>query len=340
VGEHSAATYLRETADLWNANIERWTYASGGELAQSLAIEGYYVRIAPLEDDGGLPMRSRVLRLKNREASVADEPAGAIVSPDALALVRFGLRRADDPRILSTITAIDAVLKTQTATGPVWHRYVEDGYGEHADGSPFNGTGIGRGWPLLAGERGHYELAAGNRAAAERLLETMARQTSEGGLLPEQVWDAADIPEQELFNGKPAGSAMPLAWAHAEYLKLARSLEAEFVVDTPPQVVQRYVIDQVMSHFSSWRFNNKCRSIPAGTCLRVETLAPAEVVWTADAWATVNALDTMNPGLGVHVADLPTEALLPAAAVEFTFRWRESGTWEGNNFRVVIAPSA
>ncbi|HEY5477165.1 MAG TPA: glycoside hydrolase family 15 protein, partial [Tepidiformaceae bacterium] len=246
-GSHKEATYLRETADLWNANIERWTYASGGAFAQSLAIDGYYVRIAPEGEDGGLPMVRRLVRLKNRDFALADEPAGTIVSPDALALVRFGLRRADDPRILSTIVAIDAVLKTQTATGPVWHRYVGDGYGEHEDGRPFDGTGVGRGWPLLAGERGHYELAAGNRAAAKALLETMARQTSEGGLLPEQVWDAADIPALELFNGKPAGSAMPLAWAHAEYVKLARSLEAGSVFDTPPQTIQRYLIDKVTS---------------------------------------------------------------------------------------------
>jgi glucoamylase len=336
-GAHGEAQYLRETADLWNANIERWTYASGGDFAQSLAIDGYYVRIAPEADDNAAPLAQRTLRLKNRESAFADEPAGTIVSPDALALVRFGLRRADDPRIVSTIAAIDAVLKTETATGPVWHRYVDDGYGEHEDGRPFDGTGVGRGWPLLAGERGHYELAAGNRVGAEMLLQTMARQTSEGGLLPEQVWDAADIPEQELFNGKPAGSAMPLAWAHAEYLKLARSLEAGFVVDTPPQAIQRYVVDDMKSTLASWRFNNKCRSISAGSLLRVETLAPAEIVWTADEWATVNTLETVNPGLGVHVADLPTQALPPGAMVEFTFHWREPNTWEGENFRVAMA---
>jgi glucoamylase len=281
-------------------------------------------------------MVRRLVRLKNRDFALADEPAGTIVSPDALALVRFGLRPADDPRILSTIVAIDSVLKTETATGPVWHRYVGDGYGEHEDGRPFDGTGVGRGWPLLAGERGHYELAAGNRVAAKLLLETMARQTSEGGLLPEQVWDAADIPGLELFNGKPAGSAMPLAWAHAEYVKLARSLEAGSVFDTPPQTIQRYLIDKVTSNLTAWRFNNKCRSSPAGSRLRVETLAPAEIIWTADEWATVNALDTMSPGLGVHVADLPTETLVPDATVEFTFRWREANTWEGKNFRVAI----
>ena len=108
-------------------------------------------------------------------------PAAAIVSPDALALVRFGLRSADDPRILDTVEVIDALLKTETATGPVWHRYNDDGYGEHEDGAPFDGTGIGRGWPLLTGERAHYELAAGRTAQARRLLGVMeARRAREG----------------------------------------------------------------------------------------------------------------------------------------------------------------
>lgn len=89
------------------------------------------------------------------------------MSPDALALVRFGLRAADDPRILNTVRVIDALLKVDLPAGPCWHRYNDDGYGEHEDGRPFDGTGVGRAWPLLTGERAHYELAAGNRVRAE-----------------------------------------------------------------------------------------------------------------------------------------------------------------------------
>ncbi len=342
-GERDEAKYLLETADIWNANVERWTYASGSELASSLGIDGYYVRIAPESEDGGMPMARRTLQLKNREAAFTDVSTASIVSPDALALVRFGLRRADDPHIVSTVVAIDALLKTDTATGPVWHRYVGDGYGEHEDGRPFDGTGVGRGWPLFAGERGHYELAAGNRDAAKGMLDTMRRQTSEGGLLPEQIWDANDIPELELFNGKPAGSAMPLAWAHAEYLKLARSLEDGAVIDTPQQVLQRYAVNAVGSNLTSWRFNNKCRSLPTGSRLRIETLAPADVVWTADNWATVNKKESARPQLGMHVSDIPTETLTPGSNVEFTLFWREPKTWEGRNFTVdviVSTPSA
>ena len=91
-----------------------------------------------------------------------------MISPDALALVRFGLRAPDDPRILNTIKVIDALLRVKLPQGPCWYRYNGDGYGEHEDGSPFDGTGIGRPWPLLAGERAHYELAAGTSASGGR----------------------------------------------------------------------------------------------------------------------------------------------------------------------------
>jgi glucoamylase len=246
-GEAPSARYLRETADAWNANIERWTYVTGTELAQRVGVEGHYVRIGPPEVADAASPTDGFVPIKNRPPGESSAPAAYIVSPDALALVRFGLRAADDPRILNTVRTIDATLRTEIATGPVWHWYNGDGYGEHEDGRAFDGTGIGRGWPLLAGERAHYELARGDRAEATRLLRVMAGQTSPGGLIPEQVWDAADIPERELFNGHPSGSAMPLVWAHAEYVKLLRSLKDGRVFDMLPQTVQRYQVEKVAS---------------------------------------------------------------------------------------------
>jgi glucoamylase len=139
--------------------------------------------------------------IKNRPAWDEMQSPENIISTDALALVRFGIRKADDPRIVNTVKIIDSILKTETATGPVWHRYNHDGYGEHSDGSPFDGTGTGRGWPLLSLERGHYELALGNKDKALELIRTVKNQTSPGGLLPEQIWDEKDIPERGLHYG-------------------------------------------------------------------------------------------------------------------------------------------
>ena len=159
--EPEAAEFLRQMADTWNDNIERWTYAVNSDLARQLKVEGYYVRIAPLDGDGAASPLQGFVPIKNRPMDRSTARAVEIVSPDALALVRFGLRAPDDPRMLNTIKVIDELLRANLPQGPGWYRYNGDGYGEHEDGSPFDGTGIGRPWPLLAGERAHFELAAG-----------------------------------------------------------------------------------------------------------------------------------------------------------------------------------
>ena len=231
----------RATADSWNASIEHYTYVRDTPLARQCGVDGYYVRIGssnPADRDN--PTGGQV-QVKNRGGEAQYIDRSALVSVDALALVRFGLRSAHDPKILNTVKVIDAVLKCETNTGATWLRYNEDGYGEHADGSAYDGTGIGRGWPLLAGERAHYEIAAGNFDEAARLAAVMRAQAHAGAMLPEQIWNAADIPELELFNGEPTGSAMPLVWAHSEYVKLLRSLKERRVFDCPPQALARYV---------------------------------------------------------------------------------------------------
>ncbi len=335
-GESGAAGYLRETADAWNALIERWTYVQDTELSRRIGVDGYYVRISPPDTAEAASPKDGFVPIKNRPLNQSELPCSAVVSPDALSLVRFGMRSANDPRIVNTVQVIDALLKTQTATGPVWHRYDEDGYGEHEDGSPFDGTGIGRGWPLLAGERGHYELAAGNVDQARSLLRVMAAQTSPGGLLPEQVWDAADLPELELFNGHPSGSAMPLVWAHAEYVKLLRSLDEGHIFDLPPQTYERYVTRSTPSRFTPWRFNQKCRTMALGQVLRIETLTPAVVRWSSDNWTTVVDQQTTDSGLGLHRVDLPTTRLPIGSTVVFTFYSPDAGRWEAKNYTVDV----
>jgi glucoamylase len=168
------AVFLRETADAWNAGIESWLYVSGTALAKTCGVQGYYVRLAgEAEHDLSAPGRGRVA-VRNRPANEAELPGDDLVGPDALALVRFGLRAAGDPRILDTIKVIDHLTRVDLPQGPVWHRYNNDGYGEHHDGRPFDGTGHGRAWPLLTGERAHYAIAAKDLNEAERLRETIA----------------------------------------------------------------------------------------------------------------------------------------------------------------------
>lgn len=335
-GEPAVAAYLRETADCWNACIERWIYVSGTELSRRIGVAGHYVRVAPPGAEDGEEAATARIPIKNRSAGSSTAPPENVVSPDALALVRFGLRAPDDPRVLDTLKVIDAMLRLDTPAGPAWYRYNDDGYGEHEDGSPFDGTGVGRPWPLLTGERAHYELAAGHREEALKLLRALAGFANEGGLLPEQIWDAADLPERFLLFGRPAGSAMPLVWAHAEYLKLLRSLRDGRVFDMPPQTVERYVRAQVGSTLHPWRFNHRCRTMPAGRTLRIELLAPAIVRWSADGWRSFADAATRDTGLGAHLVDLPTAELVRGSAVVFTFRWPAADRWEGADFRVEV----
>jgi glucoamylase len=234
--------------------------------------------------------------------------------------------------------AIDHLVRVELPQGPCWYRYSDDGYGEHPDGRPFDGTGIGRPWPLLIGERAHVELAAGRMDEACRLQRVFRDCANASGLLPEQSWDADNIPDRELVRGRPAGSAMPLVWAHAEYVKLLRSLSDNHVFDMPPQTVKRYLESESATSLRSWRFNHKCRELPVGKTLRIELPAPAQLHWSSDGWQTFCETPTTDSHLGIHFADLKTDQLSVGSAIDFTMRWLPSNEWEGFDFRIKVTP--
>ncbi len=333
-GAPDQGQFLRETADAWNEAVDELTYVRGTELAQQFGVDGYYLRLTP-------PRRIEVAETGDLRVSLPNLPLGRrspkavdLVSPDALALVRFGLRAADDPRILDTVKVIDGTLRQTMCTGPGWRRSTRDAYGEKADGSPYKTSGIGRSWPLLAGERGHYELAAGNREGALELLKTMGRQTSECGLLPEQVWDAEDLPERELFNGKPTGSGMPLVWAHAEYIKLLRSLHDGAVWDAVPQTRARYVDSKHPASFQIWRPAQRRGYVTAGKDLRVDLEFAARVVWKTA--GRQQSLATEDSGLGLHTVVLPLRSLAAGTAIRVSVQPLERGTGASDAFVVRI----
>ncbi|MGZ4054968.1 MAG: glucan 1,4-alpha-glucosidase [Bacteroidia bacterium] len=333
--EPKIAEYLRETADAWNSSVERWTYITGSDLAKFVGVDGYYVRIKKDSFDSDENCTD-MLKISNRPPGENICPANEMVSPDALALVRYGLRAADDPLILNTIKVIDATLKFENALGPVWYRYNGDGYGEHVNGSPFDGTGIGRPWPLLTGERAHYEVAAGNYTYAQKLLKTFENYANETGLFPEQIWDAEDIPELGLYTGKASGGAMPLVWAHSEYIKLCRSIKAKKVFDMPPQTQQRYVVEKKASAIFIWNFNAQYKSIPKGKVLRIECLTSATVRWSKNSWKTSKEIHTVDSGLGIHYADLPVSDLEYEQQIDYTFYWHDAQIYENENYLLKI----
>jgi glucoamylase len=315
LGKHREAEFLHEVADAWNEAIDDYTYATDTELARKYAVPGYYLRIAPPKASSR-PLGTLILKVPDKPFGNRAHRAVNVVSPDALMLVRMGLRRADDPRMVSTVKVIDGELKREMSTGAGWVRSSYDGYGEHEDGAPFDGQGIGRCWPLLAGERGHYALAAGDREGALTLLRTMARQTSECGMLPEQVWDQADIPSRGLYNGHPTGSGMPLAWAHAEYVKLLRSLHEGRVWDMPQTTARRYLDAGTRSDLTLWTPKENRTWLTAGKRLQVMVDYEGSVHWTGPGKSTGETPLQERP-LGFYTAPLPTEAFPSKSRFEF-----------------------
>jgi len=320
-------------ADNWNARLDDWTVAKDTPLARRFGTRGYYIRTAPADALVHEGAQAEHILIKNRAVN-PDLPAEEQIGTDFLQLVRYGLRRADDPVILDSLGIVDRLLKTDTPNGPVWHRYNGDGYGEHDDGSAFDGTGRGRGWPLLTGERGHYALLAGEDPLS--YLDAMAAMTGPAGLLPEQVWDREPVPEYHLEPGKPSGSAMPLVWAHGEFIKLCYSRALGYPVDRPVATWSRYQGRRPKLSHTLWgpRYHPKC--VPAGNRFTIAIRAPACVHWGVNGWQAVRDNDTRDTGLDVYTVELPLAGLNVGETVQFTFYWLDRKRWEGRDYEVKI----
>ncbi|HEX7002049.1 MAG TPA: glycoside hydrolase family 15 protein [Trueperaceae bacterium] len=307
--EGDDAAFALSLADYWNERIEDWTYAERTDLCSAAGVPGYYVRIAPPPADGGL--RGRVdVRNRDSDPVLATE----LVSLDFLYLSRLGLRAALDPRMVSSLTVAERCLRVDTPCGVSYHRYNGDGYGEHEGGGPYDGTGVGRAWPLLTGERGHYALQAGEDPTP--YLEAMARMTGPGGLIPEQVWDAEAVPEKGLFPGKPTGSAMPLVWAHAEFLKLLHARDTGRPIELLDVVRRRYASKRPSAATWHWRADAPFDSLPAGRSLSIEGAEPFEITVHGDA-GSPSTRRSRPTGLGMHAVRLEAQELARHAEVTF-----------------------
>jgi glucoamylase len=320
-------------ADFWNDRVETWTAVRGTALAARLGVEGYYIRVAPPEVLTDPDSLQSILNIKNRKHDAAVR-ADEEISIDFLQLVRFGLRGADDPLIRDSIVVADALLKVDTPNGPAWHRYNGDGYGEHNDGRPFDGSGRGRAWPLLIGERGHYEVVAGNDPAP--YLGAMAAMTGPGGMMPEQVWDSVPIPERRLFPGRPTGSAMPLAWTHAEFVKLMISRHLGYPFDRPSAVWRRYGGVRPEAKRAIWCLHAPIGRIDDGTALFIALPRAARIHWGTNGWQNAADGETQDAGLGLHGFEIGAAALAEARSIDFTFAWRDTQNWVGRDFHVVV----
>lgn len=261
----SADTYLK-TADDWQANIEKWTATTNGPYGDG----HYYLRLTQGHPDAG-----EKIELNNGAGTFKESE---IVDAGFLELVRLGIKPADDPLIKKSVEVVDKQISVDTPNGEGFYRYSHDGYGEMDDGRRWNFdgkyTGKGRLWALLSGERGQYELAQYVNAKskefnpptgksnykaelqhsglllshAQSRLDAMLGFANEGLMIPEQVWDKKEVPANrdrefvpELKFGEGTGSATPLAWSMAQFIRLAMNLKAGRNLDTPQVVYDRYV---------------------------------------------------------------------------------------------------
>jgi glucoamylase len=300
-GEHVAASHLRAVADYWNDRVESWCTTAAGQ----------YVRLSSDPDQ---------------------RPSGGAIAPEFLELVRYGLRRPKDERIMRSLQAVDSSLKVSLPAGPSWRRYEGDEYGEHDDGSPWDGTGRGRAWPVLTGERARHFFAMGLPAAEMvRTLEGFAGQSL---MLPEQLWDAADIPSRGLQLGRPNGSASPLGWAHAEYLELLTSIALAGFPDIVLPARRRYTEVPPQEPAFIWSHRHQIARIVAGRRLRVQLPRPGSVHYTFDEWKTFSEVEATDTTLGVWVAEIPCNKLSPGTDFAWTAHYVTG--WEGKNFTLTV----
>ena len=166
----------------------------------------------------------------------------------------------------------------------------------------------------------------------------MEQFASSTGLLPEQVWDEADKPEAFMFLGKPTGSAMPLMWAHAEYIKLLRSVSDGKVYDSIPEVRQRYLGDRPdRKRVEVWKPDWRLQFLRMNSVLRVQANEPFSLHWSSDGWKSVNDIESTVNALAIDFVDLPaTVSLSKNDRVLFTFFWRSTNRWEGRDYDVTV----
>ena len=264
-GDPAHARLYQATADDFARNIKAWTVTTNGPFTTTLNVPSYFIRIAKAAD----PNSPDPVSLGNGSTTVDQR---SLIDAGFLELVRLGVLPASDPVIRSSVTVVDDTIERTTPNGPGFYRYGTtptesvDGYGDcfqpsgsscTVPGAPWppTDTGTGHLWPVLSGERGEYEVAAGSASDfsfAGKLLTSMRKMTSGQGLEPEQAWEDPDLAASPygtdptiasigFTDGEPAGSASPLTWAQAQYARLALDLSAGRNLETPAIVSDRYV---------------------------------------------------------------------------------------------------
>ena len=336
------ASFLETYADWIEGNLDRWTTTTEGVLHPD--VKYHYMRINP--PAVGEPFHNDwvepgFIHIANRAPDEKyDFEAREVIDAGFLELVRYGIRRADDPLIIDSLKVVDKCLKIETPYGDSWRRYNHDGYGQRKDGGPFEHWGQGRAWPLLGGERAHYELAAGKDV--DSFITALEKFSSVGGMMPEQIWDHADLPSEGLYLGRSAGSAQPLVWAHSEYVKLLRSKSDGRMFDLISAVEDRYAKPAEERTFTSlievFQTTRQVTQMVAGLMLRIMDAKRFRVTYTLDDWATQATVESRTVGYPGSYADIGTTPE-HAGKIIFTLYWPAEDRWLGRNHEVMLIPA-
>jgi len=153
-------------------------------------------------------------------------------------------------------------------------------------------------------------------------------------MLPEQVWDAADVPARGLYFGHPTGSATPLGWAHAEYLELLVTIALAGFPDIVLPARRRYTEGSAQEPAFVWTHRHQITRLAPGRRLRVQLPRPGSVHYSFDEWKTFGEVEAIDTTLGVWVAEIPSNKL-PAGS---TFSWTAHYVtgWEGKNYTLNV----
>ena len=246
-GDPAAARVWRGVADDFQRSVKGWTVTTNGPKSP----DPYFIRLSKTGD----PNAAITYNVGNGGPTLDQRE---VIDAGFLELPRLGMFSPRDPDVLRSLPVVDATIKRDTSSGPGWFRYNGDGYGDgNVDGHPWAPSGRGNGhlWPVLAGERAEHHIALGDRAAAAGLADAMRRFAGGVGLIPEQGWENPDLAASPFgtdptlasigfVNGKPAGSAAPLTWSAAQFVRLVRDLDAGRLIEQPANTVRRYVTNQ------------------------------------------------------------------------------------------------
>jgi glucoamylase len=282
-------------ADDWQRSIERYALTSSGPLAN----HPYYIRLSKTGD----PNAAISYNLGNGGPTLDQR---AVIDAGFLELVRLGLKAPTDPAIAESLAVVDATIETDTPGGPGYHRYNGDGYGDNSvTGQPWatTNTGTGHVWPVLDGERGEYALATGNLQQALRLLSSMQHLSSGVGLIPEQDWELPALAAAPFGSdptlasigflpGQPAGSASPLTWSAAQYVRLLLDIQAGRPLERPANTYDRYVLHLPPTTSLSLTSPANNSSLATGAVTVAGTATPGDTVFIAATGTDNNSITT------------------------------------------------